>query len=44
MDQRDVNIVIFEEILMFIGISIVKLQQVKNRAIWLAVFVELGIL
>ena len=44
MDQSDVNIVTFEEILIFIGISIVELEQVKNRAVWLAVFVELGIL
>ena len=44
MDQSDVNIVTFEQILMFIGISIVELEQVKNRAIWLAVFVESGIL
>ena len=44
MDQRDVNTVTFKQILMFIGISIVELEQVNNREIWLAVFVEFGIL
>ena len=44
MDQSDDNIVTFEKILMFIGISIVELKQVNNREIWLAVFVEFGIL
>ena len=44
MDQSDVNIVTFEQILMFIRISIVELEQIKNRAIWLAVFVEFDIL
>ena len=31
MDQRDVNTVTFKQILMFIGISIVELEQVNNR-------------
>ena len=44
MDRSDVNIVTFEQILMFIGISIVEVEQVNNREIWLAVFVEFWIL
>ena len=42
MDQSDVNILSFEQILLVV--SIAELEQVNNRAIWLALFVELSIL